>query len=75
MSIVQCISSNMQWTNNLWNNGFLLLMHCYAIQLKMRMLTFSGCIWPAQDRHDNPHKFDPLHEHEPTKKQNDQNSY
>lgn len=34
---------------------------------KMRMLTFSGCIWPAQDRHDNPHKFDPLHEHEPTK--------
>lgn len=42
---------------------------------KMRMLTFSGCIWPAQDRHDNPHKFDPLHEREPTKKQNDQNSY
>lgn len=34
---------------------------------KMIMLTFSGCIWPAQDRHDNPHKFDPLHEHEPTK--------
>lgn len=60
----------MQRTNYFCINGFLLLICSLPLlnHTKIRMLTFSGCIWSAQDMHDNPHRFDQLHEREPAEK-------